>query len=74
MAGMNLQHPLPVCSAPIVGATIQSMVLVFVQERLLVERSGKTFLETGGVMSNLRAFSQSLMGQRLPQTQEARPR
>jgi hypothetical protein len=43
-----------------------TLVVACLQERLLVERSGRTFFETGGVMGTLRELSKSFLGPRPP--------
>jgi hypothetical protein len=41
-------------------------MLLHLQERLLVERSGKTFFETAGLMGTLKTLSRSFLGPRPP--------
>jgi hypothetical protein len=47
---------------------------VALQERLMVERSGRTFLETGGLMGTLRTLSRSFLGGPRPNMQGNRMR
>lgn len=65
--GMCVRHRYCACCNPELTLTwIATAAVACLQERLLVERSGRTFFETGDVMGTLRELSKSFLGPRPP--------